>query len=383
LMMAGALAARGARSLILIGRSEATPAAAKALQELEASGVTVRSERLDIADLPAFRKLIRELATTAPPLRGVIHAAGVLDDGMLTGLDTASMERVLRPKLLGGLHLAAATADIPLDFFVLFSAGAAWLGAPGQGNYAAANAALEALAHSLRQAHRPATAVAWGRWSGTGMANARSIAGAQGWDALGVGQIPRDRGAAALFALIERRVAVAAVLPIDWRAYLGRVYGDGRPAIFSEVLPATRPDAGAAGESLVSMLQSMPAYQRREALLQRLEALLRKIVGVAKERSIDLQLPVRDLGMDSLMTVEFRNAICRAVSFQFPATLVFDHPTLDALASHLLSVLPALNDRQGEGATEPVAPVSPEMLAMTEDEAEVQLLRELGIETQR
>jgi acyl carrier protein len=292
---------------------------------------------------------------------------------MIARQDWARFEKVLRPKLAGAANLAAATEGAALDFLVLFSAGASWLGNPGQSNYAAANATLDALAQSLAARGRAATSIVWGRWAGGGMAAGGT---ARDWNAAGVGEIAVPEGVDAMFALAGSGRPVAAILPLDWPRYLAGVYGERPPRLFAEVLRA--PEAAAKqgqGSALVAQLLAVPANQRRAALVARLEAIVRRVVGVPAERRIDPALPVRDLGMDSLMTVDLRNAIARAFDRALPATLVFDHPTLDALADYLAGLVPELGP-SGEPAAAPDAAAA-EVHAMSEAEAEAELLREL------
>ncbi|MBI5722132.1 MAG: type I polyketide synthase [Burkholderiales bacterium] len=385
LAVAQGLAARGARHLVLLGRGAPSAETETALARLEAGGVQVRRARLDIADGPALRALLADCAATLPPLAGIVHAAGVLDDGVVEQQDWHRFETVLRPKLFGALQLAAATAALPLDFFVLFSAGAAWIGAPGQSNYAAANAALDALALALRAQGRHATSIAWGRWAGAGMAAARASDGGRGWEAAGIGAIEPAAGVAAMFELIHRSVASVAVLPMDWPTWLHKVHGPHAPACFDRLLPSAAPgpaDASATVLSALQALQALPSGQRREALQQRLDAIVRKVVGLPAGRDIDPREPLRELGMDSLMTIELRNTIGGTFARTLSATLVFDHPTLEALTTHLLAMLPGLADGAAEAAAAataaPVRDARATVRELSEDEAEAELLAELA-----
>jgi acyl carrier protein len=261
------------------------------------------------------------------------------------------------------MNLDALTGDLDLDFFVLFSAGAAWLGAPGQGNYAAANAAQDALAHSRRAAGRPAMSIAWGRWAGGLGSDGRSAAE---WQALGLGAIPVAQGVDAMFDLLERDPVDVAVLPVEWPRYLAKAYAGSVPRFF-----AVAPRA-----SLVARLEATAPAQRRELLRRQLDGIVRRVVGVATDRGIDPRLPLQELGIDSLMTVELRNAISRAVDRPLPATLVFDHPTLEALSAHLLGAVLGLD--VGATSAETATPDAlHEVQALSEQEAEALLLREL------
>ena len=375
LVVAEALAARGARHLILLGRRAASASAESTIARLTAQGIVVHRAEVDVGDLTQLQGLLADTGRTMPALCGVIHAAGVLDDAMLAQQSWDRFATVLGPKLQGGLNLALATADAALDFLVLFSAGAAWLGAPGQANYAAANAAVDALALALRAQGRPATAIAWGPWQGPGMAATRAGGFNKRWATLGIGTIAPDAGLAAMFELIERNAAAVSVLPLDWPTYVTCVYGERAPAYFDAMLTRNSGSADA-GSNALEQMQAMPAHQRREALLQRLETLVRKMLGLTAERAIEPLVPLRNLGMDSLLSVELRNAIATAFGTTLSATLAFDYPTLDALTDHLMSIL-----RLADPSAAAAAPIADDacvaIAALSQQEAEAQLLTEL------
>jgi len=401
LATAEALVARGARHLVLVSRRAAAPEAQARIDALRAHGATVRIGAADVCDEAAMRALLDDTRRTMPPLRGVVHAAGVLADAMLERQDRVHFERTLAPKLFGAELLDRLTAGDALDFFVVFSGGAAWIGPPGQANYAAANTALEAFAQARHARGRPTLAVAWGRWAG-GMAAGHEAA----WQAGGVDAVDPARAFDALFEWLRRPLASVALLPMQWARYLPALGAGPAPLFFEQVdasapagaMPATAARAAgapAAASGWAAELQATPADQRATALLRRLEALVRRVVGIAGGRALDPRAPLRELGMDSLMTVELRNAIGSAAGMAFPATLVFDHPTLDALVQHLLETLPGLGpapvpaapgagDAASRHAQTPV-PTTPASLgdvqAMSDAEAEAALLRELSIGT--
>lgn len=378
---------RGARHIVLLGRTAATGSeVATSIDRMRESGAFVRTAAVDLADGAALRVLIDDIERTMPPLRGVVHAAGVLDDATIEHLSSDRFGRVMRPKLLGALHLDALTAHLPLDFFVVFSAAAAWLGSAGQANYAAANAALDGFAQARHAKGRPALSVAWGRWSG-GMAAGQADAH---WEKRGISAIAPASGFAALFELLDLDLASAAVMPVDWSRYAGSG-GPGRNDT-SEFLAAVRSgtrkaETVVAAKGRLADLIAVPSDQRRGALGALLESVLRHIIGLPASRVVDPRTPLRDLGMDSLMTVELRNAIGRTFEMTFPATLVFDYPTLDAITSHLMETLPGLRiepaSQDAAATIESVkAPESSETLrqldALSEEEAEALLLQEIS-----
>ncbi|HEY9226744.1 MAG TPA: SDR family NAD(P)-dependent oxidoreductase, partial [Gemmatimonadaceae bacterium] len=170
LLVARSLAADGARHLVLMGRRAPSATAQATIDQLVASGVQVVVATADVAQAADVQRVIAQIATTLPPLRGIVHAAGVVEDAMLADQDAGRFSRVLAPKVAGTWNLHTLTREFPLDFFVLFSSGAALLGSPGQGNYAAANLFLDALAHQRHAHGLPALSINWGSWAEVGMA---------------------------------------------------------------------------------------------------------------------------------------------------------------------------------------------------------------------
>ena len=202
-----------------------------------------------------------------PPLRGIFHLAGVLDDGVLREQTRERFDRVMAAKVLGAWHLHELTRDLPLDLFVLFSSAAALLGSPGQGNYAAANAFLDALAHHRRWEKRPALSVNWGSWAEVGMAARLHETEGRRWAAAGVGWIEPARGLQTLEQLIAEERAQAGVLPIDWPKFFERIPAGSEPAWLREMArEAAQPHRhGRSGPPvLLEELQSVTPAERLE-----------------------------------------------------------------------------------------------------------------------
>ena len=415
LASARALVARGARHLLLLGRSAPGQANAQALAQLEtlrAQGARIELAQVDVSDRAALAACLALARRTMPPLAGIVHAAGVIDDALLERQDAARFARALAPKLEGAKNLDALTADDTLDFFVVYSAGAAWLGPRGQASYAAANAALDAFAQARSASGRPTLALAWGRFAG-GMAAGSD----ERWRAAGVGTLDEDDALAAMFELLMRSEAAAGLLPMDWARFLPTLGAGDAPRFFERVEPGARlaaaaptapgttaRGAGARPAGWAAELAATPAEQRRAALLRKLEAVVRRVVGIAASQAVDPRMPLRELGMDSLMTVELRNAIGSAAGLSLPTTVAFDHPTLEALTRFVLTLLPRLEPpaaappptaargptgaAPGNAALTARAPAparagsaassAPEVHAMNEEQAEEALLRELA-----
>ena len=380
------LVQRGARHLVLSARHAPGAAALAAIADCEALGATVQVRLADSGDATQMQALADEIARTMPALRGVVHAAGRLDDGILLQQDATRFAGVLRGKAHGARILDALTRDLPLDFFILYSAVGLLLGPAGQASYAAANAELDALAHARRAAGRPALSVAWSLWRDAGMAAAMAAQGHDTWSARGLGWIDAAPGFARLERLLREGATHAAVLPIDWARFLSRLPKGTDPSFFRRLSP-TRPAVTGAADAAAPVAQSarwraLPESQRRTAVISHLREQALQVLGLAAATAIDPRTPLKELGLDSLMAVELRNLLTRSIGTALPATLLFDHPSLDAMANYLL--------RKLELIVIDATPASPApslerdaMAELSEDEAEAQLLAELDGTTGR
>src|SRR5439155_20356171 len=210
------------------------PEAQAALAELHRSGAHVVVARADVADADELAAVLADIDLDLPPLRGVVHAAGVLDDGIALQLTRQRLRNVLAPKVLGGWNLHAQTAGRRLDFFVLFSSAAALLGSPGQANYAAANAFLDALAHYRRGRNLPAISVNWGPWEDVGMA-ARGGRDSR-LAAAGMGSIPVAAGLELFGRLLSGKATQVGVLPVDWSQWQQFLPDDRPPAYLADLI---------------------------------------------------------------------------------------------------------------------------------------------------
>lgn len=369
------LAGKGARHIVLTGRQAPGPRAQTALEELARLGATVSVRRVDAGDAVAMASLIGELAHSPAPLRGVIHAAGQLEDGALIQLDERRLGNALHGKAEGARLLDVLTRKLPLDFFVVFSAAGLLLGPAGQGAYAAANAALDAVAQARARAGLPALSVAWGLWA-EGMA---AGPGQAGWAARGLGTVNADGGLARLDRLLDEAAVHAAVLPIDWPRFLSRLPAGIDRAFFARVTTAPKSAAqsrpAAAAASLAVRWRELPPGQRREAMLQDLARQALQVLGLGADTVIGTRRPLKDVGLDSLMAVELRNLLARSVDTPLPATLLFDYPTLEALADYLIRKLDLLPAAPNPTTPEPSGQCA--VAALSDEEAEIELLAEL------
>ncbi|SOD67804.1 Acyl transferase domain-containing protein [Streptomyces zhaozhouensis] len=333
---------RGAPHLLLTSRrGPDAPGARELAAELTARGARVTVAACDAADRDALAALLATIPDDQP-LSTVVHAAGVLDDGVLTSLTPDRFATVLRPKVDAAVNLHELTRDRELTAFVLFSSVAATFGAPGQANYAAANARLDALAELRAAEGLPATAVAWGPWDGGGMAE-----GPLG-EALrrrGLPPLDPERAVAALDRAIRHGAPTELVADVDWEVFTP-TFTAVRPSPLLSELPGGRPATGGpaaeTGQSadLATTLATLPPEERARAVLDLVREQAAAVLGHQGGRTVEPERAFQDLGFDSLTAVEYRNILNATTGLNLPATLVFDHPTPAALADHVLTRLP-------------------------------------------
>ncbi|MCC6190607.1 MAG: SDR family NAD(P)-dependent oxidoreductase, partial [Anaerolineales bacterium] len=329
------LVARGARHLVLLGRSAPDEPAAVAIAALAETGVQVAARTVDIAWPEQVEQLLAKVRTTMPPLRGVFHLAGVLEDATLAQVTVGQYRRVLAPKLAGAWNLHRLTLDDRLDYFVLFSSAAALLGPPGQAAYAGANAALDALAHVRRDSGLPALSINWGPWQGGGMIRGSSNHPRR-W---GLEPLAPDLALRALEQALALDLAQVAVMAWQPAALQPQALNAGGSSFLTELLPS--PPAGEAGMAAAprTRLAQAPAARRRGLLLEELQREAVRILGLPRSAVLDTQQPLNEYGLDSLMAVELRNAVVRLVGQAVPVTFLFDYPTLEAAANYLLATV--------------------------------------------
>jgi acyl transferase domain-containing protein/NADPH:quinone reductase-like Zn-dependent oxidoreductase len=343
------LASRGARHLVLVGRRGASTAAAcRQLESLRADGVKVMEQRADVANLAEVEAVIRAALDTMPPIRGVFHAAGVIDDRALAEIDTASLARVLNPKTRGALnlHTVLDRLECDLDAFVLYSSVSALVGPVPQIAYAGANAALDALAVARRAHGKPALSVNWGALAGGGMAEASSDI-ERYLALLGVRPIPMDRATAMLeecLALGGDMVGVV-VSDNDWGKYGSVCPASASSTRFAEHVAAARSDDSAT-VTLRREIMRLPEDTRCEVLACVLAEQLAVVLGVGAD-SVDLVTPLPELGVDSLMSVEFAAGVFFTLGVEISALEYSRGSGLLGIAGRLLTSI--ANEEVGEG----------------------------------
>ncbi|WP_329572886.1 type I polyketide synthase [Kitasatospora sp. NBC_01266] len=330
----------GVRHLLLTSRRGAdAPGAGELSAELAGLGAEVEVAALDVADRHAIAALLAAIPAEHP-LTAVVHAAGVLDDGLIDSLDHERLATVLRPKVDGAWYLHELTQDLDLAAFVLFSSTATFLDGAGQGNYAAANLFLDALAAHRRAAGLPATSLAWGLWTGVGgMGGQLDEAALRRIDRLGLQILSPAENLALFDEALGTDADAAAVVPVRFNLRTLQARAAELPAVLHGLVRPVR-RAAAAGtapvdQPLTRSLAGLSRAERGEALLELVRTQVAAVLGHDGGHRVSPTRAFNEMGFDSLAAVELRNRLSSAIGLPLTATLIFDYPSPNALADHL------------------------------------------------
>jgi NADPH:quinone reductase-like Zn-dependent oxidoreductase/acyl carrier protein len=375
------LVSRGARNLVLAGRRAPDAAARAAVQEVEQAGATVRLVQVDLGRADSLDQLDAVLANL-PPLGGVFHAAGVVDDGMLQQQDWNKFVHVFAPKAVGAQTTGRLAIRRGAEFVVLFSSGASILGSRGQANYAAANAFLDAFVWELRAQGLRAWSINWGAWSGAGMTASLSDRDRSRTRSHGHHFIEPTDGVAALDQVLTSDAhPQIAVLPIDWPQFLDReAAGRVRPIVsrFTGETPRANTTTATSRPTLADRMGAASPSQRREMLSAHIRETAITVLGLPASYPLDAHQGLRDVGLDSLMAVELKNRLQDSTKQTLPATLAFDYPTVAALTKFLGQLL-QIDDNERERALDgDDGRAIAELAELSDEEAEALLAEELA-----
>jgi acyl transferase domain-containing protein/NADPH:quinone reductase-like Zn-dependent oxidoreductase/NAD(P)-dependent dehydrogenase (short-subunit alcohol dehydrogenase family)/acyl carrier protein len=349
---------QGARHVALMGRSAPSDAAREAIRSMEEAGAEIKILHADVSQTGEVVRALESLAAYWPPLRGVVHAAGVLDDRTLLQMDEGAFWRPIGPKVLGAWNLHAATRGQPLDFFVMYSSASGLFGSPGQANYTAANAFLDALAHARRQEGLPAMSIQWGTFSEVGLSAAQENRG-QRLMSRGIDSFTPEEGTQLLGKLLERPRVEVCLLRLSLRQWL-EFYPQAAGMPFLSELRDAEVRGSAAQPGSVRQILERAAPSERQRLIE--EHLIEQISHVLRlpGASIDPRAPFTTLGMDSLMSLELRNRLEASLSLRLSAALLFTYPSVVAMAAYLAGQLQA-EDKAPAPRAEEAAPAPKEL----------------------
>lgn len=351
------LAQLGAGDIVLTSRREPDADAQRVIDEItERYKCRVHTFAGDVGDEAEVVGLLDRIRAELPPLAGVAHLAGVLDDALLSQQDVDRFWTTLRPKAFGAYHLDRLTRADELDFFIVSSSVSSIFGSPGQANYATANALLDGLVARRRAEGLPATAVNFGPWAEGGMASSEAVRA--NLNAQGLAPLPPSAALTALSEVVANGTGQATVVKANWQR-AAKLLGAARPPILDLVLP--RPEGETAGDSeLLRQLQEIPVPQRAAFVTEFLQREVQSFLRLAQPPASTSRF--LDLGTDSLMAIELRNRLHSQFggAFTINATAVFDYPTIGGLAEYLVGQLPDAESAEPPGSqpesTEPSEP---------------------------
>jgi NADPH:quinone reductase-like Zn-dependent oxidoreductase/acyl carrier protein len=377
------LASKGARNLVLVSRSGAVaPEVQAALARLSQAGVTVHAAACDVSDAKAISSLLAETAVALPPLRGIVHAASVIEDGLICNMSREQIRRVFAPKILGAHYLHQLTIGKPLDFFILFSSATTLFGNPGQGSYVAANACLEALAARRRAAGLPALCVCWGAIDDVGYlarnpAIKEALRSRMGGSAM--------QSAVALGALEELLLADQSgvgVMEFDWNA-LARFLPSASAPRFSE-LARTAEDVQTDVNGVEDVRRLIAKLAKPELLAAFGEMLKADVSGILRTspEKIDEQRSLYDMGFDSLMGVELATAVEMRFGVRLPVMALSESPTIANLSVRVLDQLSGVGGSEQDVADEELADRARQLAMQHADEAHADVIAVVATQLQ-
>ncbi|MFN6560885.1 MAG: type I polyketide synthase [Nostoc sp. ChiSLP01] len=327
------LAQQGAEHLILVGRNQPSAVAQDSITQLENAGVRVYVVTADISDVTAASRVFEFIRSSLPPLRGVIHSAGVVDDGALRQLSWERFNRVLEPKIAGAWNLHYLTQDLPLDLFVCYSSIASLIGTPGQGSYAVANAFMDALVCHRQADGLPGLSINWGPWAEVGMAVRLENRSQSKILAQGISGIVPEKGLQVLGELLGQTAYQVGVLPINWNRFFEQSsFGIGEQFFEAFATKVEQPEAEEF--DILQQLKGAPINEQRALLTTHVCNQVAKVIALDPSQ-INPQQGFFDLGMDSLTSVELKQRLQKSLGCQIPDTFVFNYPTIEAVVGYI------------------------------------------------
>ncbi len=379
LTVADWLAQNGAGQIILAGRRAPDADAQAYIDRLREAGANVEIIQMDVGDAASVKQTIKSMKL---PLKGLFHAAGLLDDSLLPEQTTDQFYRVMRPKVDGSWILHQATFDTDLDWFVMFSSVAAILGLPGQANYAAGNAFMDSLAAYRHAQNLPALSINWGPWSDIGLAAAAANRGER-LASRGLGSISPDEGVEVLEYLLTQPASQAIVMPFEVNRWVQTYLPASTSSLLKSLVretPTVEAEATTATDDLRSRISQADNVPARLAIVEtHIREQVGAVLGMAAKR-VDVNKPLQAMGLDSLMTLELRNRLERSMAMKLPATLVFNYPSVSALTRHLAEELHVENGMETltSPSESPATEAMDEFEDMTQAEIEALLADELA-----
>ncbi|MFV8781301.1 SDR family NAD(P)-dependent oxidoreductase [Microbulbifer sp. SA54] len=327
------LAAHGASSIVLIGRSSPNPDAQAQIEQVRSKGVVVTVIKADVCVIEDIERVVAHIGDELPRLAGVIHSAGVLADGTIPQQSSDQFDRVLKPKVLGSYNLHRATQHLSLDMFVCFSSIAAIVGWAGQCNYAAANAYMDSFCHWRQQQGLAALAVNWGPWANAGMAASLDARDIQRMEDAGMSALTTEQGMGAMEKLLRYRLPQGGVFNLDWSKILKQFPDPAKKTVFADFF---NPEDAQNSVDYTQLLASVSPDEKVQLLIQLSREIFSDVLGLDTPEAIEPAGNVFEYGLNSLMAMEFKNRLQGALGLKLPGTLVAKYPSAKALANYVV-----------------------------------------------
>jgi NAD(P)-dependent dehydrogenase (short-subunit alcohol dehydrogenase family)/acyl carrier protein len=336
LLVADWMVEQGAKHLVLVGRSGTNPTVNNQLRGLEQAGASIVVAQANVSIAAQIAQVLADIEQSLPPLRGIIHAAGVLDDGVLYSKNWEDFEKVMAPKVQGAWHLHTLTQDKSLDFLILFSSAAALLGSIAQANHAAANTFLDALAYYRRTQGLPGMSINWGAWSEIGAAAERKAD--KRMHKKGLGSIAPQQGLQILEQLFSQPASQVGVIPINWSQFLTQ--GDTALPFFSKLTAqvALQPQSMQVSADVLQRLQQLKTAGSLDEYRALLPTYLQEQVAIVFKLSInqiDNKKNLTQMGLDSLMALELRNRLMNELNVNIPIVKFLENTSIESLAEQV------------------------------------------------
>ena len=335
LTLADWLVEKGARHLILTSRRSLAEQSAEKQEQIaaiEAKQIKVTVIGADVANYEQMQQLFDQIKQEYPPLKGIIHAAGVLNDQTIEEMDMDSFKEVLKPKVSGGWNLHQLSRELPLDFFVCFSSMSALLGSRGQLHYAGANAFLDGLVQYRHRLGLPGISLNWGPWAEGGMAT-------QGYETglkmMGINPLEPIAALNLMGNLISGESEQTMVAEIDWGKFSNIVAAKGKIPFLAELLPENAEESSETSRNLSQELEETPTHRRVAVLTQELQQQVAQVLGMRGSSLPETDQGFFDMGMDSLMSVELKHRLEKLFKVSLPSTLAFEYPTINDVVTYL------------------------------------------------